>query len=71
MIRTYFITMLAMAVSATTSVALAEDTPFGFPLLDDETEIVEAMTNGYDRDELADLKRRMDEISAILKGMAA
>ena len=36
-----------------------------------QTEIVEAMTSGYDWDELADLKRRMDEISAILKGMAA
>lgn len=36
-----------------------------------QTGIVEAMTSGYDRDELADLKRRMDEIAAILKGMVA
>lgn len=36
-----------------------------------QTEIVDAMTSGYDPEELADLKRRMDEISAILKGMAA
>jgi MarR family transcriptional regulator, organic hydroperoxide resistance regulator len=36
-----------------------------------QTKIVDAMTSGYDRDELADLKRRMDEIAAILKGMAA
>ena len=36
-----------------------------------QTGIVDAMTSGYDRDELADLKRRMDEISAILKGMVA
>jgi len=36
-----------------------------------QTEIVDAMTSGYTPDELADLKRRMDEIAAILKGMAA
>ena len=36
-----------------------------------QTGIVDAMTSGYDRDELADLKRRMDEIAAILKGMVA
>lgn len=36
-----------------------------------QTEIVDAMTSGYDRDELADLKRRMDGIAAILKDMAA
>lgn len=35
-----------------------------------QTEIVGAMTNGHSREELADLKRRMDEITAILKGMA-
>ncbi len=39
--------------------------------LDVQTGIVAAMTDGYDRDELADLKRRMDEITAILKGMTA
>ncbi len=36
-----------------------------------QTEIVDAMTRGYEPDELADLKRRMDEITAILKGMSA
>lgn len=36
-----------------------------------QTGIVDAMTSGYDRDELADLKRRMDEIASILKGMVA
>ena len=36
-----------------------------------QTGIVEAMTAGYDRTELADLKRRMDEITATLKAMTA
>ena len=36
-----------------------------------QTEIVDAMTSGYDRDELADLKRRMDAITDILKAMTA
>ena len=36
-----------------------------------QTEIVEAMTSGYDRDELADLKRKMDAITAVLKAMSA
>lgn len=36
-----------------------------------QTEIVDAMTGGYDRDELVDLKRRMDAITDILKAMSA
>lgn len=36
-----------------------------------QTEIVEAMTGGYTADELADLKRRMDAITDVLKKMTA
>ena len=36
-----------------------------------QTGIVDTMTRGYDRHELADIKRRMDEIAAILKSMKA
>ncbi len=36
-----------------------------------QTEIVEAMTNGYDQNELVDLKRRMDAITDVLKAMSA
>ena len=54
---------------------LLELTPTGRALaakaLEVQTGIVEAMTDGYDRDELADLKRRMDAITEILKGMTA
>jgi len=36
-----------------------------------QTCVVDAMTDGYSREELADLKQRMDAIGAILKTMAA
>lgn len=54
---------------------LLELTPKGASLavaaLNVQTDIVAAMTNGYDRGELLDLKDRMDAITEILKAMAS